>query len=173
MPASSLSFAEIPSDPWMIEPKLMAPPVGVNAWIPGVAANLMKNVDSSSLNPSVEFHIQNEDFPALPGATAAHRDSNSLPSQPSMSGHGGVSVDGVVSDSRYQDRSLLSQQPKSGIQTHSDGRVTGIPAGMLNDQFGMAGLLTFLRAIENDPAIVALALGHDLTTLGLNLNAPE
>lgn len=44
---------------------------------------------------------------------------------------------------------------------------------MLNDQFGMAGLLTFLRAIENDPAIVALALGHDLTTLGLNLNAPE
>jgi CCR4-NOT transcription complex subunit 2 len=51
--------------------------------------------------------------------------------------------------------------------------VTGIPAEMLNDQFGMAGLLTCLRAIENDPKIVALALGHDLTTLGLNLNAPE
>lgn len=48
-----------------------------------------------------------------------------------------------------------------------------IPAGMLNDQFGMAGLLTFLRAIESDPAIVALALGHDLTTLGLNLNSTE
>jgi CCR4-NOT transcription complex subunit 2 len=44
---------------------------------------------------------------------------------------------------------------------------------MLNDQFGMAGLLTFLRAIETDPGIVALALGHDLTTLGLNLNAQE
>lgn len=44
---------------------------------------------------------------------------------------------------------------------------------MLADQFGMAGLLTFLRAIELDPQIVGLALGHDLTNLGLNLNAPE
>ncbi|OZC11895.1 NOT2 / NOT3 / NOT5 family protein [Onchocerca flexuosa] len=51
--------------------------------------------------------------------------------------------------------------------------VKNIPAGMLSDQFGMAGLLTFLRAIESDPAIVALALGHDLTTLGLNLNSTE
>lgn len=84
MPASSLSFADIPSDPWVIDPRLMPPPVGVNAWMPGVAANLMKNADSSSLNPSVEFHIQSEDFPALPGANTAHRDSNSLPSQPSM-----------------------------------------------------------------------------------------
>ncbi|VDP03151.1 unnamed protein product [Soboliphyme baturini] len=51
--------------------------------------------------------------------------------------------------------------------------VTGIPHDMLNDQFGMVGLLVFLRAIETDPAIVSLALGHDLTQLGLNLNAPE
>jgi len=51
--------------------------------------------------------------------------------------------------------------------------VTGIPAGMLNDQFGMVGLLACLRAIETDPSIIPLALGHDLTTLGLNLNAPE
>lgn len=64
-------------------------------------------------------------------------------------------------------------QHKHGIQTHPNGRVTNIPRGMLNDQFGMAGLLTFLRAIETDPGIVALALGHDLTTLGLNLNAQE
>jgi hypothetical protein len=30
----------------------------------------------------------------------------------------------------------------------------------------MAGLLTFLRTIESDPSIVALALGYDLTNLG-------
>uniref|UniRef100_A0A1I8BEF6 Ribosomal protein L15 n=1 Tax=Meloidogyne hapla TaxID=6305 RepID=A0A1I8BEF6_MELHA len=34
----------------------------------------------------------------------------------------------------------------------------------------MAGLLTFLRTIESSPSIVGLALGHDLTNLGLNLN---
>lgn len=50
--------------------------------------------------------------------------------------------------------------------------MTGIPAGMLADQYGMAGLVTYLRAVDN-PAIVALALGHDLTTLGLNLNLSE
>jgi len=53
------------------------------------------------------------------------------------------------------------------------GNVSNIPPGMISDQFGMVGLLTMLRAIEIDPTIVSLALGHDLTTLGLNLNAPE
>jgi CCR4-NOT transcription complex subunit 2 len=161
-------------------------------------ANLIRS-DTSSFNPStVEFHIQNEDFPALPGANAgsSHAEGvagggnfnagsitgnitgninagnmhqslhqQQLQSQLPIAGPG--PVDGVAVDARF------SERLKSGIQTHSDGRVTGIPAGMLNDQFGMAGLLTFLRAIENDPNIVALALGHDLTTLGLNLNAPD
>lgn len=102
----------------------------------------------------------------------------------------------VSKDGRYPGDRL--SQPKRGIQTYPDGRhkfflfekvlalkikcfllnfitgtVTGIPAGMLNDQFGMVGLLACLRAIETDPSIIPLALGHDLTTLGLNLNAPE
>jgi CCR4-NOT transcription complex subunit 2 len=48
-----------------------------------------------------------------------------------------------------------------------------VPAGMVVDQFGMLGLLTFIRAAETDPDIVALALGSDLTTLGLDLNSQE
>ena len=44
---------------------------------------------------------------------------------------------------------------------------------MVMDQFGMVGLLTFIRAADSDPNLVALALGCDLTTLGLNLNQPE
>ncbi|XP_017767831.1 PREDICTED: regulator of gene activity isoform X2 [Nicrophorus vespilloides] len=60
-----------------------------------------------------------------------------------------------------------------GIQTHSDGRVTNIPASMVNDQFGIVGLLTFIRAAETDPNLVSLALGQDLTALGLNLNSPD
>ena len=69
-----------------------------------------------------------------------------------------------------------------------------IPPGMVQDQFGMMGLLTFIRGAETDPNLVALALGRymfihvvtlncvchvciyllysDLTTLGLNLNSP-
>ena len=53
------------------------------------------------------------------------------------------------------------------------GKVTNIPASMVNDQFGMAGLLTFIRVAETDPNLVSLALGFDLTALGLNLNATD
>lgn len=54
------------------------------------------------------------------------------------------------------------------------GMVSNIPSGMVTDQFGIAGLLTFLRAAnENDHNLIALAPGIDLTTLGLNLNSPE
>lgn len=44
---------------------------------------------------------------------------------------------------------------------------------MVRDQFGIVGLLTFIRAAESDPNLVSLALGQDLTALGLNLNSPE
>ena len=35
-----------------------------------------------------------------------------------------------------------------------------IPPGMVQDQFGMMGLLTFIRGAETDPGLVALALGR-------------
>lgn len=44
---------------------------------------------------------------------------------------------------------------------------------MVNNQFGMVGLLTFIRAAESDPNLVSLAMGQDLTALGLNLNSSE
>jgi len=62
---------------------------------------------------------------------------------------------------------------KRGIQTSKDGRVTNIPAGMVTDQYGMVGLLAFIRAAESDPSLVSLALGSDLTTLKLDLNSTE
>ncbi|PIO69222.1 NOT2 / NOT3 / NOT5 family protein [Teladorsagia circumcincta] len=63
-------------------------------------------------------------------------------------------------------------EPARGIITHPDGEVSNIPPTMLADQFGMAGLVTYLRTVDN-PSIVSLALGYDLTTLGLNLNLSE
>lgn len=43
----------------------------------------------------------------------------------------------------------------------------------MNDQFGMLGLLSFIRGIEKDPSIVTLSLGQDLTNIGLNLNSSK
>jgi len=51
------------------------------------------------------------------------------------------------------------------------GRVTNIPSSMVTDQFGLIGLLSFIRAAETDPNLVSLALGYDLTTLNLDLNS--
>jgi CCR4-NOT transcription complex subunit 2 len=62
---------------------------------------------------------------------------------------------------------------KSGVQTSPNGLVTNIPASMVNNQFGMVGLLTFIRAAESDPNLVSLAMGQDLTALGLNLNSMD
>lgn len=62
---------------------------------------------------------------------------------------------------------------KRGIQTSPDGMVTNIPGSMVNNQFGMVGLLTFIRAAESNPNLVTLAMGQDLTGLGLNLNSQE
>jgi CCR4-NOT transcription complex subunit 2 len=39
------------------------------------------------------------------------------------------------------------------------------------DRFGLLGLLSVIRM--TDPDLTTLALGTDLTTLGLNLNSPE
>ena len=53
------------------------------------------------------------------------------------------------------------------------GQVSNIPPSMVTDQFGMVGLLMFIRAAETNSELLSLAQGSDLTTLGLNLNSPE
>ena len=66
---------------------------------------------------------------------------------------------------------LFDVMMKTEVTLLCSGLVTNIPANMVVDQFGMIGLLTFIRAAETDPNLVSLALGADLTTLGLNLNS--
>ena len=62
---------------------------------------------------------------------------------------------------------------KEGVQITNDGCVTNIPSSMVSDQFGMIGLLAFLRAAETDPNLASVTFGSDLTALGLNLSATE
>jgi len=121
-----------------------------------------------------EFTMSNEDFPALPGATAS--DPKIMFDQFADPPGGGNLLDSMNklnSSQQLTPEQELAKQHNSrkGIQTSPDGLVTNIPANMVVDQFGMIGLLTFIRAAETDPNLVSLALGADLTTLGLNLNS--
>lgn len=82
---------------------------------------------------------------------------------------------GPLSEDKHQQQLQLMKRGAAvgsgGVQTSPDGKVTNIPASMVNNQYGMVGLLTLLR--ESDPNLVTLAMGQDLTTLGLNLNSSE
>jgi len=114
---------------------------------------------------SSEFQIHNEDFPALPGSQVQDTNNSSGNKQQQNNRQSDLGKEMSVF--------TVDKPPKKGIQTSLDGTVTNIPSGMVVDQFGMVGLLTFIRAAENDPNLVSLALGSDLTTLGLNLNSQE
>lgn len=69
--------------------------------------------------------------------------------------------------------SVSSSSRKPFIQTTKEGRVTNIPMGMVTDQFGMIGLLSFIRVADTEHSLVSLALGTDLTNLKLDLNSSE
>ncbi|XP_020312054.1 CCR4-NOT transcription complex subunit 2-like isoform X6 [Oncorhynchus kisutch] len=131
-------------------------------------------VTKPSNEPTQDFSIHNEDFPALPGPnykdpTLSNDDSKT---NLNSTGKSTSSADGAMFPGD-KTTSAQNNNQKKGIQVLPDGRVTNIPRGMVTDQFGMIGLLTFIRAAETDPGMVHLALGSDLTTLGLNLNSPE
>ncbi|KAM8861403.1 CCR4-NOT transcription complex subunit 2 isoform 2-T2 [Synchiropus picturatus] len=132
-------------------------------------------VTKPSNEQTQDFSIHNEDFPALPGPnykdTSLNSDDNNKTNLNSAS-KSTANADGPKFPGD-KTTSALNNNLKKGIQVLSDGRVTNIPSGMVTDQFGMIGLLTFIRAAETDPGMVHLALGSDLTTLGLNLNSPE
>src|SRR4051812_4719934 len=58
----------------------------------------------------------------------------------------------------------------ASVSTLGGGSGSSAPAAA-TDRFGLLGLLGVIRM--TDPDLSMLALGSDLTTLGLNLNAPE
>ncbi|XP_067121710.1 CCR4-NOT transcription complex subunit 2-like [Centruroides vittatus] len=119
-------------------------------------------------NESNEFEIRSEDFPPLPGSENQDNSQEALNKSAS-----GISLEPTKEGSRSPEKFAIQCQ-KRGIQTSEGGRVTNIPGGMVTDQFGMMGLLKFIRMAETDPNLVSLALGSDLaTTLGLDLNSPE
>uniref|UniRef100_A0A3Q2QGW8 CCR4-NOT transcription complex subunit 2 n=1 Tax=Fundulus heteroclitus TaxID=8078 RepID=A0A3Q2QGW8_FUNHE len=131
-------------------------------------------VTKPSTEQTQDFSIHNEDFPALPGPNYKDPTLNNDDSKANLNSTS-KSTSSTDGPKFPGDKTISAQNnnQKKGIQVLPDGRVTNIPSGMVTDQFGMVGLLTFIRAAETDPGMVHLALGSDLTTLGLNLNSPE
>ncbi|XP_028025353.1 regulator of gene activity isoform X1 [Bombyx mandarina] len=129
-----------------------------------------------------EFTMSSEDFPALPGtSTGASTTGGATAAAVAVAGAGAS----TVSAPAPADIAHAPDKTRKGIQTSPEvvnqgahnmefyGKVTNIPDTMIPNQFGIVGLLTFIRAAESDPSLVSLALGQDLTALGLNLNSPD
>nr|CAG4651825.1 EOG090X06CC [Triops cancriformis] len=147
---STLDLSEFPS-----LTNRMIDGLGSNSTSLSARSNYVGIMKAPSAEPT-EFTMSSEDFPALPG-TQLSLDSSQSNGQ----------------DSKPATNATTTTNSKRGLQTSPDGKVTNIPSGMVTDQFGMVGLLTFIRVAETDSNLVSLALGSDLTTLGLNLNSPE
>lgn len=149
-------------------------------------------------NEQTEFQMSAEDFPALPGSAPApaissssgqpipldkmtssqdlipissptNSNTNSFRQQPQSMSLASRQILTNVNSSNHSDALKKSHAIKLGI----DGKVTNIPPSMVKDQFGMIGLLTLIRAAETEPHLTQLAIGTDLTHLGLNLNSPD
>ncbi|CAI8000780.1 CCR4-NOT transcription complex subunit 2 [Geodia barretti] len=135
------------------------------------------------------FQMHSEDFPALPGTTTAAKTTESVEgvsdSTKTTVTSSAASLPETRSNLNYDPASSgqkdrqgpattpIGPPPKSNQRKSNQPTTVSIPPRMVQDQFGMMGLLTFIRGAETDPNLVALALGSDLTTLGLNLNSPE
>ncbi|XP_078481207.1 CCR4-NOT transcription complex subunit 2 isoform X2 [Ciona intestinalis] len=133
----------------------------------------------SKQNENTEFQIHNEDFPALPGAAAMNvmkavfpeQDGRGDESNTKFNPLGSLQLGGHVTVDKSTHKPPSNQQ--KGIQVQADNSIKHIPNSMLVDQYGIVGLFAFIKAAETDPTLVHLALGNDLTTLGLNLNSPD
>lgn len=124
-----------------------------------------------------EFQMRSEDFPSLPGSSTKSIETSESIQDPTYTS----SSSNVIPENR----SSLSYDPAPGSNKErstvtaigtskpSTRKRVNVPPSMVQDHYGMMGLLTFIRGAETDPNLVALALGSDLTTLGLNLNSPE
>lgn len=126
------------------------------------------------------LHLQGSDlFSPSHGSYQSQVQSNSLPSiglRP-LSSPGPTSSMGSYDQSfqqyqHTQNQSPQLQQMSSATQTYRDQSLKSLQVSQTPaDRFGLLGLLSVIRM--NNPDLTSLALGIDLTTLGLNLNSAD
>jgi len=124
--------------------------------MPGVALAAQK------LNPDSSFHMANEDFPSLSGGSQPLK-----PNEPAATNNS--------SSSGFSPAIGNTQHPSSGGQSKilastQQGEQAQASANP-SSAYGLLGLLNVIQMTSAD--LNTLALGTDLTTLGLNLNSTE
>ncbi|KAI1286643.1 CCR4-NOT transcription complex subunit 2 [Halotydeus destructor] len=144
---------------------------------PNYVGQVVKDIGPVSHDyPKSSFNMDEMDFPALPGSGSSREQMNENSFTHGLTNNYQLrrpSISDGLSSGDGSSSSLTNKSSKRGIQTTKEGRVSNIPMGMVTDQFGMIGLLTFIRAAETDQNLVSLALGTDLTTLKLDLNSSD
>ena len=110
------------------------------------------------------FQISHEDFPALPGAPKPPHPISTQQTLP-------TEIMSQVTPS-LQPEILPASMPMPPSQPSATSIVLPtFPPSMCKDQFGMAGLLAFIRSKDSCPNLIKFALGMDLCDLGLNLQS--
>ena len=125
--------------------------------------------------PHPEFTIQNEDFPALPGAPGPGGGGGGMQLQSAVKGpafgHPGPFAQGPGPGGKLDLNGPMGGGAPYEFGGAKGGSTKGASGVSATDRFGLLGLLGVIRM--SDPDLTTLALGTDLTTLGLNLNSPE
>lgn len=121
----------------------------------------MSSLAAQKVAQDSHFQMANEDFPALaPGASNKSMDGRAKEQQADV---GGFSAAPGPSHQSGNQAGGKSMQPMQQQQQQADG--TGA------SPYGLLGLLNVIQMTSAD--LNTLALGTDLTTLGLNLNSTE
>ena len=125
----------------------------------GAQSGLMYGMGAGKKGAGVKregFNAMSEDmFPSLPGSSAVRKPGSGSPNMSEASQMGQSGADGATT---AQARVAPQGQRSSGA-----GRDT-------EDRYRLIGLLPIVR--NPPPDLKMMALGVDLTTLGLNLNSP-
>lgn len=109
------------------------------------------------------FQISHEDFPALPGAP---KNPHPLPTQQVLPNDIMAQVaPNPQQEIKQSSIVMMVNKPSKSIVLPT------FPPSMCKDQFGMAGLLAFIRSKDSCPNLIKFALGMDLCDLGLNLQS--
>ncbi|GMY10748.1 probable NOT transcription complex subunit VIP2 isoform X1 [Fagus crenata] len=136
-------------------------------------------VSFSSVNNQDLLHLHGSDI--FPSSHSSYHSQTSGPpgiglrplnSPNTVSGMG--SYDQLIQQyQQHQNHSQFRLQQMSTVnQSFRDQGIKSMQAAQSTpDPFGLLGLLSVIRM--SDPDLTSLALGIDLTTLGLNLNSPE
>uniref|UniRef100_A0A7S1N8S3 NOT2/NOT3/NOT5 C-terminal domain-containing protein n=1 Tax=Eutreptiella gymnastica TaxID=73025 RepID=A0A7S1N8S3_9EUGL len=121
--------------------------------------------------PTSDFLQSAEEFPPLGGVPPNRMPmggQTNTPAQPSQPPVPKPAPEAATSATQRMPPATSSGTAPTGSQ----GSATPPPQGAAQgDRFGLTGLLSVIRMTDQD--LNALALGFDLTTLGLNLNSPD